>query len=192
MKLSAILIFIGCLQVSARTYSQHVTLSSENVPLQVVFREIEKQTGFHFFYRVSLAAQFRNVDVHLNNAPLEEAMDRVLKDQPLQYKVVNKTIVITPKTRSRKMYGPVSIDKEAPALNVTGLVTDPAGTPLAGASIKIKNTNRGVSTDERGNYTLSNVADNAVLVISYVGFRDQEVTVQRRSVIHIVMQPEQA
>ncbi len=190
MKLSAVLIVVGCLQVSARTYSQNVTLSSENVPLQVVFREIEKQTGFHFFYRVSLASQFRNVDVHLDNTPLKDAMDEVLKGQPLKYKVINKTIVITQKTGDRREYELVAPDEDALAVNVSGIVTDPQGTPLARASVKIKNTNRGVSTNDRGSYSLSNVAENAVLVISYVGFRDQEVMVQGRSVINIVMEKE--
>ncbi|MCO5235240.1 MAG: TonB-dependent receptor plug domain-containing protein [Chitinophagaceae bacterium] len=192
MKLSAILIFIGCLQVSARTYSQHVTLSSENVPLKVVFREIEKQTGFHFFYRVSLAARFGNIDVHLQNVPLKDAMDLVLKDQPLQYKIINKTIVITQKANGRRVQEPVAPGEDAPAVNVSGTVTNPQGTPLAGASIKIKNTNRGVSTDDRGSYSLNNVPNDAVLVVSYIGFGDQEVRVQGRSVINIVMQPEQS
>lgn len=192
MKLSVILIFIGCLQVSARTYSQHVTLSSENIPLKVVFREIEKQTGFHFFYRVSLAARFGNIDMHLQNVPLKDAMDLVLKDQPLQYKIINKTIVITQKANGRRVQEPVAPGEDAPAVNVSGTVTDPQGTPLAGASIKIKNTNRGVSTDDRGSYSLNNVPNDAVLVVSYIGFGDQEVRVQGRSVINIVMQPEQS
>lgn len=190
MKLSAVLIFIGCLQVSARTYSQNVTLSSENVPLQVVFREIEKQTGFHFFYRVSLASQFGNVNVHLYNVPVDEAMNRVLYGLPLQYRMVNKTIVVT-----EKPVPDPAVSATEPvllSLNVSGTVTDPEQKPLAGASIKLKGTERGTLTDEKGAFSLNNVDEAAILVVSYVGFQNIEMPVKGRSVIRIVMQPVEA
>jgi TonB-linked SusC/RagA family outer membrane protein len=186
MKLSAVLLFVGCLQVSARTYSQNITLSSENAPLKTVFREIEKQTGFHFFYRVSLAARFRNVNVHLNNVPVEEAMDKVLHGLPLQYKIVNKTIVVTEKPVPQQ---PVAAPEQlSPSANVSGTVTDQQQKPLIGASIKIKNTERGTLTDQNGAFSLNNVDENAILVVSYVGYQNTEIPVSGRSVIHIVMQ----
>jgi len=187
MKLSAVMILVGCLQVSARTYSQNITLSSENMPLKTVFREIEKQTGFHFFYRVSLTSRFRNVNVRLENVPVEEALDKLLQGLPLKYKIVNKTIVVTKKPADALPV--LQPERLQPSVNISGTVTDPENNPLAGASIKIKNSERGTSTDERGAFSLNNVDAGAILVISYVGFENQEVAVSDRSVLHIVMQP---
>ncbi|MCO5238462.1 MAG: TonB-dependent receptor [Chitinophagaceae bacterium] len=186
MKLSAILIVVGCLQVSARTYSQNVTLSSVNAPLEVVFREIEKQTGYHFFYRLSLASQFGDVNVHLDNVPVEEAMNRVLYGLPLQYRIVNKTIVVTEKPVPKPVI--TTAEPVLAGLNISGTVTDRQQKPLAGASIKIKGTGRGTLTDERGAFSLNNVDEAAILAVSYVGFQNIEVPVSGRSVIHIVMQ----
>ena len=59
---------------------------------------------------------------------------------------------------------------------ITGNVTDETGLPLPGATIVIENTNRGVSTDFDGNYSIEATA-NEVLIISYVGYTDQRITI---------------
>ncbi|KZS39905.1 hypothetical protein AWE51_09680 [Aquimarina aggregata] len=69
---------------------------------------------------------------------------------------------------------------------VTGEVTS-SGTPLPGASIVVKGTTNGTQTDFDGRYTLSNFADDAIMVISYLGFITQEIPIQNREVIDIVL-----
>ncbi len=187
MKLSAVFILIGCLQVSARTYSQNVTLVSDNVPLKTVFKKIEKQTGFHFFYRASLASKFRNVNVRLHNVPVEEALLQILHGLPLEYKIINKTIAITEKKLLPETPVPKTVFQLA--ADVSGVVTNLESQPLAGASIRVKNEDKGTFTDENGRYILRGVNEKAVLLISYVGFQDQEIPVNGRSVINIVMEP---
>ncbi len=59
-----------------------------------------------------------------------------------------------------------------------GNVVDEAGAPLAGVSIKVKNSNLGTSSDNQGNFELNNVARGAVLDISYLGYVTQEVVIQ--------------
>jgi len=59
---------------------------------------------------------------------------------------------------------------------ITGIVTDESGLPLPGATIVVENTTRGVSTDFDGNYAID-AAENEVLIISYVGYTDQKITV---------------
>jgi len=62
-------------------------------------------------------------------------------------------------------------------INVTGKVTDILGQPLPGATIIVKGTNNGTTADYDGNFNLSDVAENAVLVVSYVSFSKKEVPV---------------
>lgn len=57
---------------------------------------------------------------------------------------------------------------------INGTVLDKKGEPIIGANIKVKNTHLGVISDLNGNFTLVNVPKNAVLVISYVGYKEQE------------------
>lgn len=69
---------------------------------------------------------------------------------------------------------------------ITGKIVDQKGEPLIGVSVKVKGTTRGISTDMNGNFKLT-VDANAVLVINYVGFESQEVSVAGRSNVRIVL-----
>ncbi|MBC9795446.1 SusC/RagA family TonB-linked outer membrane protein [Sinomicrobium weinanense] len=72
-------------------------------------------------------------------------------------------------------------------ITVSGTVSDAAG-PLPGANIVVKGTNNGAQTDFDGNYTLSGVAEDAVLVFSYIGFKNQEIPVNGQSTIDVTLQ----
>jgi TonB-linked SusC/RagA family outer membrane protein len=59
---------------------------------------------------------------------------------------------------------------------ITGIVKDEAGEPLPGASVLVKGTNKGTQTDFDGNFSLKEIDENATLVISFIGFATQEVS----------------
>ena len=63
MKLTAILLFVGCMEVSAGTNAQTVTLSLRNSSLERVFKEVKKQTGYGFIYTRELLANTGHIDV---------------------------------------------------------------------------------------------------------------------------------
>ena len=71
---------------------------------------------------------------------------------------------------------------------ITENVTDETGLPLPGATVVVENTTRGVSTDFDGNYTIE-AAENEVLIISYVGYTDQKITVGAADAYNISLQP---
>src|SRR5438046_1955502 len=100
MKLVTILIFAACLQVSAKTFSQ-ITLSETNAPLQKVFKEIKKQSGYNFLFQSELIEQAGNVTVRLRNVTLQKAIEEVLKDKELTYELLDKTVVIKKKEEQR-------------------------------------------------------------------------------------------
>lgn len=70
-------------------------------------------------------------------------------------------------------------------VNVTGTVTDTKGEPLPGVSIKIKGTNSGTSTDVNGVFRLNLPTGNEVLVVTYLGFKSQEVAAGGRTKIDV-------
>ncbi|WP_170179825.1 SusC/RagA family TonB-linked outer membrane protein [Flavivirga rizhaonensis] len=72
--------------------------------------------------------------------------------------------------------------------SISGTIKDTNGIPLAGANIVVKGTNNGAQADFDGNYTISNVEDNATLVVSYIGYVTQEVSVNGRSTIDISLE----
>ena len=76
MKITAAILLIVSMQVSARGYSQKVTLNVQNTPLDKVFQEVERQTGYVFFYNEGLLGKARLVSVTLRNVPLLQALDQ--------------------------------------------------------------------------------------------------------------------
>ncbi|MEP5829612.1 MAG: TonB-dependent receptor [Maribacter dokdonensis] len=75
----------------------------------------------------------------------------------------------------------------AQTTQVSGTVSDVDG-PLPGVNIVVKGTSNGVTTDFDGNYTISDVVDESVLVYSYIGYATQEVTVQGKATINVIME----
>ncbi|MBB4107252.1 SusC/RagA family TonB-linked outer membrane protein [Pedobacter zeae] len=169
MKLTAILLLVGALHLSAATFSQTVTLSRRKASLKQVFKEIKKQTGYFFFYKGQLLQDKPEVTVEFNNASLTEALNAALKDQNLSYTIVNKTIVI-----NRRENVPLVVTRAAVKIEVKGVVMDKAtGETLPGVNVSLKNGASIGITNEKGEFKV-NVDEGSILVFSYVGYELQE------------------
>jgi len=85
---------------------------------------------------------------------------------------------------------PFSSELEVQQVNgvITGIVKDKSGEAVIGATVSVKGTTNGVMTDIDGNFSISNVSPNATLVISYLGLKTQEVLVNNRPVINVIME----
>ncbi len=171
MKLSAAILLCACLQVSARGFSQPITLSGKNIPLEQVFRSIEKQSDYVFFFEYNLLERSHNININVSKASLKETLDACFKDQPLMYTIVGRNIVIS----AREVTVVPQTIKMPPVLAAfTGRVTNDKEEPLAGASVMIKGTDVGTLTNDNGVFSI-NAPPNAILVVSYVGFEQMEI-----------------
>jgi len=74
-------------------------------------------------------------------------------------------------------------------ITVNGTVSDARG-PLPGVNISVKGTNTGSSTDFDGNYTINNVDPEATLVFSYVSYSTEEIQLNGRNTIDVVLEPD--
>lgn len=173
MKLSAIILLAACMQLHAKGYAQLISLSEKNVPLEKVFRSIEKQTGFVFFYDHKLIDNTSKITIDLRNVTLEKALDMCLKDQSLTWSIVNRNIVIKPRAPEVLSQLPTPQDT---LLNITGRVLSDNGQPLPGATIKVKGSSNGVVTDADGNFKIK-VSRHATIIASYMGYKSQEVEI---------------
>jgi len=97
MKITALLLVVTFTAVAAPGYSQNITLEMKNARLEAVFSQIEKISGYSFIYEKKLLKKTKNIEVSLHNATLQDAMDRILKDQEIEYNITDKFIVISPK-----------------------------------------------------------------------------------------------
>ncbi len=182
MKLTFILMTVTLMNVYSNGYSQKVTLSGKRVPLENFFSTIKEQTGYVFFYNEALLKTANPVTVRAVDAELSDVLKKMFHNQPLDYSMENKTIVIGEKgfmSGQSKSFADQLAD-------IRGKVVDSKGQTLPGVSVKIKGTTTGTTTDIDGNFTL-NVSNDATLVFTYIGFNTQEILVSGRTSINITL-----
>ncbi len=176
MKLATLLLFLSLMQVSAATFGQNLTLREKNISYAKLFFEIRKQTGFNVLVESSEFKTSKKIDANFNNSNIETVMKQVISETELIYIIEEKTIVVKEKEK------PTFIQKVKDYftnIDVSGRVVDEKGLPLAGATIRIKGTNISVSANDKGEFLLKNVAEDAVLEIGFVGFQWKEVKVAK-------------
>ncbi|WP_276361666.1 SusC/RagA family TonB-linked outer membrane protein [Daejeonella sp. H1SJ63] len=184
MRLTFILIMITLMNVYSNGYSQKVTLVGKHAPLEEFFSTIKQQTGYVFFYDLNLLKTAKPVTLKVVDTELSQVLDLLFEDQPLDYSIENKTIVISEKmsVKERKAL------KNAPfmLMDIRGKVVDSKGESLPGVSVRVKGTAVGTTTDVQGNFSL-NAPDNGTLIFSYIGYIGQEVSVNGRTSINITL-----
>lgn len=167
MKLFVIIMTVFCVQVSASAFSQRVSISQKNTPLLNVLKEIKRQTGYFFLYDTDLIQQqSKPVTINLKNAEIKDVLTQALKAQPFSWEIKENTILIMP----------VAKDINRKTIDVTGKIVDENGNPMPGASVRVKGQSAISVTDGNGNFIIRNVDENAILVISYIGYVEREVT----------------
>ncbi len=190
MKFTAIILLAACLTAQARGYSQ-ITLNERNASLQKVFKKIQKQSGYDFLFNADLLQEVGKINIDVRNVSLQQALDACLRDKPLTYTIVEKTIIIKPK---ETVEGTGVTEKvPSPPIVIKGKITDESGKPLAGVSIQVKGNPGGTTSNDQGEFQLD-VPENSsqVLVFSYVGMQSQEVNVSGKTQINVVLSKAEA
>lgn len=169
-----------CMKVNGGVFAQNVSLSLKDVPLTKVFREIQRQTSYKFIYSDEILEAKKQVTVSLNNVPLREALDKTVTPRDLEYIIDGNTIVVRRKRETARLADVILID-------ISGKITNEKGEPVAGASILVKGSTIGTSSDDQGNFKLQLTKDQQVLVISSIGFETKEVRVSGAGPVNIVL-----
>ncbi len=186
MKVSIILIFAFSIVVKAESMAQNITLSVKNVTLEELFSKISERTDYRFFYDEALLKKAPRMSLSFKNKTIEAVMDRVVADFPLEYKVISGTVVINA-LKTRQLVLPVVLPVQDGIL-VSGKIQDVAGEFLAGATVTVKNNPaKSVTADSEGAFTLQ-VEEEDVLLVSFIGFETQEVPVNGRKQLVVVLE----
>lgn len=171
------LFFLSCAMcIQAETVSSQsirVTLNKNNVRLENILNDIESQTNLLFIYNKNVNVN-RKVSVKAENTSLLEVLQNLF-DNNVSFKIEGSYIVLS-------SAGTTGSPQQAKH-TVKGVIEDELG-PIAGANVVEKGTTNGTITDMNGNFSLD-VAPNAVLVISYIGYKDQEVPVNDKTNIQV-------
>ncbi|MGQ8335541.1 TonB-dependent receptor [Sunxiuqinia sp. A32] len=183
MKITFFLLLIAFVQVSATSFSQSakLNLNMENVKLSSLLDRIEETSDYRFFYDSKAVDLTKTVSVESKDSDLEKILEKVLGEN-LSFEMVGKNIVVIKNAGNEN-----TLTDNDQRSSISGKITDSSGTSLPGVTVVIKGTTNGTITDVDGRYNLNNVQRDATLVLSFVGMKTQEIPVDGRNTIDVVM-----
>lgn len=180
MRLSTVFFFIA-LQVSAKNNhaQETINLKVENGTMQEIFKKIEGQTRYRFFYSSDDLPANQRFTIDISNEGIHQTLSTLFNGTHLKWKLIPNWRVV------------ISLSNEpfiasAKYKRVTGTVRAESGTPIPGASIKVKNTTRGTSSDNEGNFTIE-VAEGEVLEISAINFEPVEIAIGAQTQLSVTL-----
>ncbi|MDR0332716.1 MAG: SusC/RagA family TonB-linked outer membrane protein [Dysgonamonadaceae bacterium] len=178
--LALLLFFLFTVQVVAQ--DNRVTVNLENVSLGEVLSAIEGQTSYRFSYRDVVIGTERNISaISRTNATVSSVLDEVLAGRNLGYNIVSGQSIVIYELR------PTTV-QNVQATTIQGRVLDVFDAPIIGATIVDRdNPRNGTVTDFDGNYTLSGIPSDGVLVFSFVGMSPQTINLNGRTTIDVIM-----
>ncbi|MDR3059861.1 MAG: TonB-dependent receptor [Prevotella sp.] len=187
MKLSFIffVIFFSSEMLYANASAQNVTLCLKSTNLEAVFTEIETQTGYAIFYETNIPAS--TFDVDFQNKSIDDVLTNVLKPFNLGYLQKNKQVIIIEDKTTSEQKNQKQTEQQNQGTVIKGTVKDKDDEPFYGASVQLKGTTTGTSTDINGQFTLKDIPEDGILVFSYIGYQTVEIPVNKQTEFNIVL-----
>lgn len=185
IRITAFFILLGLLQVSASVYSQqtNLALKLENTNIEQVLKKIEEQSKFYFLYRSDLLKEVPPVSIQVNDAKLEDILNKILVPNGFSYEIEDRVVVIKKETEKAT---PVPVEQKG----ISGTVKDKSGEPVPGASVLVKGTSTGTITDGDGAFRLNISGTAKTLTVSFVGMKTQDIEIGDKAFFNIVLQDE--
>ena len=154
-----------------------VTLNLHNVSIETVLDAVKKQTGVNMLYNSQMFKGVPPVSINAKNEKWEVALKLILNPQGFDY-VVKDGIVVVRKLQTEKRDN-----------RIHGTVVDSNKEPIPGASVIVKGTRTGTSTNIEGEFTLDVKSDKVTLEISFIGMKKQtlQVDATRRKSLEITL-----
>ncbi len=183
MKLTTFLLFLSVMAMATGSYSQDARfdLSVRNASIIQVLEEIEQKTEYGFLFKTDQLNLEERYTLNFTDTKIETVMKKILDEDYYSYRIMDRIIVISKHDKKE------SLNKEQILVSVYGKVTDVHNMPLPGVTVMISGTAKGTITNADGRYSLTNVPEDAVLRFSFVGMTTQDVKVDGRDQIDVVM-----
>ena len=183
MKITTLILFIFAgTAFATETYSQvmKVTVMADKISTGKVINEIEKQTDYLFVYNVNEVNLKRTVQVNAENKSVAEVLNKVFEGTDIYYAMEGKNIMLMSKAKENSSV-------QQTENKIKGVVKDTNGEPIIGANITVKGQSIGTITDIDGRFILE-ASTNALLQVTYIGYVSQELQVNNRKEITIILQ----
>ena len=172
-----------------------LTQRTGTLPLKTALQKLEKTYRINFAYNARLIAEKQvpaNALDQSGNLPLENVLQAILPPLDLQYKRIDSAVyVIKPLNTQGDANSNDSTENTMGYLQaapVKGKITDKAGTPLIGVTVRVKGTTTGGTTGADGTFTINVPEGKDTLQVSYLGYLPQEISIAGKTTVDVVMQ----
>ena len=181
MKLTLIVLFISItgLFASVRSQNARVNIHVNNVKTSEVLEAIEAQTDYLFVYDKNEIDLNRKVSVQAEGQAVSRVLSSVFQGTDVAYAMEGSNIMLMRRGESIP-------SSQQSKRRIQGTVIDATGEPVIGANVVEKGTTNGTITDMDGKFTLE-VPNDAVLQVSYIGYMDQDLPIDKGSVFTIIL-----
>ncbi|TKG89882.1 SusC/RagA family TonB-linked outer membrane protein [Puteibacter caeruleilacunae] len=182
MNLLTFLLTLCSLSLSAAINAQNtkVSLNLQKVSLEKVLTEIQEQTELQFLYRTKDVENVEDISIQSKNKKVFDVLEECLEHTKLEYKVLGESVII--QTKSTAKTSPQLQDQNRNTIKISGTVYDEEGVTVPNASVFIKsNALLGTVTDIDGKFTMNGVPKNAVLAVSFIGYKKTEIALKHLS-----------
>lgn len=181
MRITTFLLLLSLMQVSAAGFAQKITIAKKNVSLKDVFKEITRQTGYEVFYFSNKMNDSKKVNVDYNEVDLKVVLKDLINEDQFSYTIDENTIIIKARQASLpdKIKTTIVSLLQQDSVTYRGAVYDELGRPMPGVTVRLKGAAKATRTEEQGTFVIYGPANKAVLVFSFIGYKDKEMRVSR-------------
>ena len=171
----------GFCMMSSLAMSAQISLTLENKSTRDVIREIERVSEYRFFYNEDLQGLDQKISINTNDANIQTVLNEIQRQTSISYVIKeNNQIVLSAGVKSNKT------QQIGDSRIIKGTILDATGMPVIGANVMVKGTTNGTITDMDGKFSLD-VEEGATLVVSYIGFSDQEIKVGNQTSLSVTL-----
>ena len=171
----------GFCMISSLAMSAQISLTLENKSTRDIIREIERVSEYRFFYNEDLQGLDQKININTNDANIQTVLNEIQRQTSIHYVIKeNNQIVLSAGVKSNKT------QQVGDGRIIKGTILDATGMPVIGANVMVKGTTNGTITDMDGKFSLE-VDKNAILVVSYIGYANQEIKVGNQNTLSITM-----
>lgn len=161
-----------------------VELSLSNTTLKSVVNSLKRQTDIVFSYDTSLESlRVNNVSVRVKDETIDTILEQVFRGTGIKYMIEDRIIFLY--SGNKKPVAKLNLVQQNTKV-ISGVIRDALGEPIIGANVIVKGSTTGVITGVNGDFSLE-VPQNAVLVISYIGYLSQEIPVGNQSIFNVIL-----
>ena len=176
MRISILFLFVSILASYASNVNSQtakVNITNARMTIGAFIRQVEKETGYMFVYNKGEIDANKTISLKKGKNTVVDCLNTIFDGSGVSFVFDDGYVVLTKHAQD------AAITQQAGKV-VKGLVTDETGLSVIGANVFVKGTNLGTITDMEGNFSLEVPSENDILVVSYIGYVEQQIPVKNR------------